>query len=87
MFARWCTDKARPYGRNGSFGQPPEYQPEHEQILETRLESPRRAVVETQQGTGFKNKVRYTLLRKAGGWWIDNKKRAAANGRWVNYSL
>lgn len=87
VFARWCTDKARPQGRNGSFAQPPEYQPEYEQILETRLESSRQAVVETQQGTGFKNKVRYTLLKKAGRWRIDNKKRARANGQWVKHFL
>ena len=87
VFARWCTAKQRPYGRRGAFSQPPECQPAHERILETCLESPRRAAVYTQEGTGFKRKLRYVLLRQAGRWRIDNKKREDHAGKWVHRGL
>ncbi len=74
VFSLWCTTKKRPYGRQGSFGHLPEYQPEHERILETCLESPRCAAVHTQEGTGTKRKLRYVLLRQAGRWRIDSKR-------------
>ena len=82
MFARRCTAKERPHGRRGSFGQPPEYQPAHERVLETCLESPRRAAVYTQEGTGTRRKLRYVLRRQAGRWRIDGKKSENSAGRW-----
>ncbi len=82
-----ATPKERPYGRQGSFGQPPSYQPEHERILETCLESPRRAVVHTQEGTGIKRRLHYVLLKKAGRWLIDSKKVLYSDGRWVIKAL
>ena len=74
IFIRWCTPKERKHGRLGSFSDPPEYQPEHEAILEAVIESPRRACVLTQQGTGFREKRKYVLLKKADRWLIDNVK-------------
>ena len=87
VFARWCTPKERPYGRKGSFGLLPEYQPAHERILETCLENARRAVVHTQEGTGTKRRLQYVLLKKAGRWLIDSKKSLQFDGRWANRSL
>jgi hypothetical protein len=36
VFDRWCTPKARKYGRLGSFSYPPEYQPVHEKVVEVK---------------------------------------------------
>ena len=74
VFARWCTPKERKFGRLGSFADPPEYQPEHEAILETIVESSRRALVYTQQGTGFRNKRMYVLSKKSDRWLVDSVK-------------
>src|SRR4051812_40356474 len=66
VFARWCTPKERKYGRLGSFSKPPEYQPEHEMIGDTVVESPRRACVLTRRGTGFQEQRKYILVRMGG---------------------
>jgi hypothetical protein len=85
IFARWCTPKERKYGRLGSFADPPEYQPEHEVILKAIAESPSRACVYTQQGTGFRHKRMYVLLKKSDRWLIDNVKRwQASMDKWAN---
>lgn len=84
VFARWCTPKERSYGRCGSFQDPPEYQPDYEKILEVVLESSRRCSVYTQQGTGFKNKQKYVLLKKGNRWQIDSVKWQLNDGKWAN---
>ena len=87
VFARWCTPRERPYGRQGSFGLLPEYQPEHEHLLETCLEGPRRALVYTQLDIRTKRRWRYVLFKKAGRWLIDNRKYLNVDGRWTSHSL
>jgi hypothetical protein len=62
VFSRWCTPKERRHGRLGSFANPPEYQPSHEQILETVNETPRRIIVLTRRIIGFKDARKYVLL-------------------------
>ena len=84
VFSRWCTPKERKAGRLGSFSNPPEYQPDHEVILETDIESSRRASVHTQQGTGFKQKRKYILLKKGDRWIIDSVKWQTHEGTWSN---
>ena len=75
IFARFCTPKKRLIvGRFGSFQNPPEYDPQMEKILRVDEVSGRRVIIYTQQGTGFRNKCRYVLLRKGNQWLIDNKK-------------
>ena len=74
VFACWCTPKERKYGRLGSFQSPPEYQPNAEDVLETVLESPRRACVYTLRRTTFGGKFRYALLKHFDRWLIDNVK-------------
>jgi hypothetical protein len=84
VFARWCTPKERKLGRNGSFADPPDYQPEHEVHLKTIVESPRRACVQTWQGTGFRHKRMYVLLKKSDRWLIDSVKWwHASAGKWA----
>ncbi len=87
VFERWCTPKDRKQGRLGSFSTPPEYQPEHEPVLETSYKTASRACVYTQQRTGFKNKRRYVLLKKSDRWLIDNVKWHTHGGKWEKGSL
>jgi hypothetical protein len=82
VFARWCTPKDRKYGRLGSYQEPPEYQPYGEDILETVIESPRRACVYTQRRTGFGFKQQYVLQKLAGRWLLDNVKWQASDAKW-----
>ena len=86
VFAEYCTPKARPYGRNGSFATPPEYDPASEEILSTLVESPRRAVVETQRRSGFGNRMLYVLARRKGRWLLDSAKFQIGGG-WENGCL
>ncbi|OYT71429.1 MAG: hypothetical protein CFK52_08000 [Chloracidobacterium sp. CP2_5A] len=87
VFAQFCTPKARPYGRRGSFSRPPEYQPDQETILGVAIESSRRAVVETQRNTGFQSRRRYVLLRQGGRWRLDSVKWRQVDGDWRNGAL
>lgn len=87
VFDRWCTPNDRKQGRLGSFRTPPEYQPEHEPVLETTYESANRACVYTQQGTGFKHKRTYVLLKKADRWLIDSVTRLTHGGEWKPTTL
>jgi hypothetical protein len=66
---------------------PPEYQPAHEEMLETTIESPRRAVVYTQQNTGFRHRRMYVLLLKGGRWLLDSVKWQRHDGTWSNGGL
>jgi hypothetical protein len=84
VFSRWCTPKERRHGRLGSFANPPEYQPSHEQILETVNETPRRIIVLTRRIIGFKDARKYVLLKKGDRWWIDNVKWQSKDGDWQN---
>jgi hypothetical protein len=49
IFDLYCTPKERPYGRNGSFRIPPEYDAEESLLSKNRL-TPRRAELITRQG-------------------------------------
>jgi hypothetical protein len=48
IFQAYCTQKDRPYGRLGSFQNPPEYDPAKEQILFSTIEK-RKANVDTMR--------------------------------------
>lgn len=87
IFAQYCTPKDRPLGRQGSFSHPPEYDPETEQVLEIVEESKRRVVIFTQEGSGFRHKNRYVLLRKGDKWLIDNKQWFDLDGKWQKRGL
>lgn len=87
IFAQYCTPKDRPLGRQGSFGHPPEYDPETEQVLEIVEESKRRVVIYTQEGTRFRNKCRYVLLCKGDKWLLDSKQWQDVEGKWQRGAL
>jgi hypothetical protein len=87
IFAQFCTRRERPYGRQGSFRHPPEYDPDTEQILEVVEESARRVHIITQQQTGFKTKCRYVLLKQQGQWRIDNRHILLPDGNTIPNTL
>jgi hypothetical protein len=89
IFAKYCTPKKRVIvDRFGSFRNPPEYDPEMETILKIEEVSKRRVVIYTQQGTGFRNKCQYVLLRKGSQWLIDSKKiYLSPFDKWIRASL
>jgi len=89
IFARYCTPKKRLIvGRFGSFRNPPEYDPETEILLKVDEISKWRVIIYTQQGTGFRNKCRYVLLRKGSRWLIDNKRIFLEPfNKWIRASL
>lgn len=85
VFAKWCTQKERKYGRLGSFQDPPEYQPDTEEIRETVVESARRASVYTQRRSGFAFQQKYVLVKQGGRWLLDSVKWRASDGdKWSN---
>lgn len=69
---KYCTPKKRVYSGPLSFGEPPQYDPETEDITEIVEESPRRMVFLTQQRAGFKNKRRFVVLNRGSQWFVDN---------------
>jgi hypothetical protein len=88
IFSNFCIPRDRKYGRNGSFQKPPEYDPQHEKILETEVDEVRkRAHVTTHReavlGGG---RHRYTLVRRGGKWLIDTLKREQT-GEWQSVIL
>lgn len=74
IFERFCTPKARPYGRCGSFRSPPEYAPE-EALVSIDIQGSR-AALWTRQGSDrvMRYETVYVLARKSDGWRVDNKK-------------
>jgi hypothetical protein len=80
IFRKFCTAKDRPYGRQGSFQHPPEYDPSTEEILEVVEESPRRVVIKTKQHSAFQNFCQYVLVSQRGTWRIDSRKFVRSDG-------
>jgi hypothetical protein len=74
IYRRYCTTRDRPYGRNGSYSVPPEYDPHAEHVVQVVPVSSRRVHVITQQGTGFRNRCQYALVRVGSEWRIDNRR-------------
>jgi hypothetical protein len=54
IFAKYCTPKKRVHDLVGAYSFPPEYDLNNEIILETVIESTRRAVIYTKQKNGFR---------------------------------
>ena len=76
VFDRFCTVKARPYGRQGSFQQPPEYQPS-ETLVQIDNKDNKRAELITRDAPGapLRYEYLYVLQKKREGWRIDVKKK------------
>lgn len=88
IFSSFCTPKDRKYGRNGSFQKPPEYDPQHEKILETEIdENRKRAYVTTyREAVLGGGRHRYSLTRRGNRWLIDTLKRER-RGEWQSVIL
>ena len=86
VFAKHCTARKRPQGRQASFQRPPEYDPQRETIIRTEVDR-ELAYVDTERvaplGGGA---YRYTLHRRDDRWLIDNVKRRDGD-RWVHHIL
>jgi len=81
IFEKFCTPGPRLYGRQGAFGQPPEYDPS-ETLLEVEEASPTEVHIFTEQQIGFRHKRRYVLRKQQGRWRIDNVKWQATDSTW-----
>ena len=88
VFNMYCTSRERKFGRNGSFQQPPEYDPASESIVDETVDnSQRRAYVTTKRRAVLGDGVyRYTLIEKRGKWLIDNV-RFNVDGQWDKHIL
>jgi hypothetical protein len=74
-----CTAKDRPYGRLGNYSDPPEYDPELQEVVGTKLGKTKAEVEVTNRGTYYKTWV--FLLRKEDGCWLIESKKADGHGR------
>ena len=88
VFGTYCTPIARPYGRNGSYSIPPEYEPA-ESLIEINLVNPRRAELITRGRHGtIETENLYVALKKKGRWLIDSKKYRFPGGTtWNKWTL
>jgi hypothetical protein len=74
VFAQFCTPKDRPFGRAGSFQDPPECDPSRERVVRTKVVN-RRAEVETERNAVLGGGPwLYVLHLHDGRWLIDNVK-------------
>jgi len=75
LLAEFCTPRERPYGRLGSFQHPPEYDPELERVVGSRIAG-RKAIVDTDRKVALGGgRRRYTLHRRGDRWLVDNVKQ------------
>lgn len=87
VYQRFCTAKDRPYGRNGSYQSPPEYQPNNEYLIDCTYPNPRRAEVFTRNDKNIPTEYLYVLLKKGGRWLVDSKKYRLVGGEWDAWSI
>jgi hypothetical protein len=67
-----CTPKPRVYSGPLSCGDPPQYDPDTEDVLEVVQETARRVAIHTQQRVGFKNRRKFIMLKQGDRWLLDN---------------
>jgi hypothetical protein len=83
IFDKFCTPKKRPFRRQCDFRDPPEYQPDQEDILEVNTISFSRAEIITQEKSGLESRNKYVVLKRNGIWLLDNKQWFDdINGTW-----
>jgi hypothetical protein len=78
----YCTPKRRVFSKSVGFGDPPEYDPDNEWVLEVVAETPRRVVIHTQQVGGFQQRRRYAVLRRGDRWLLDGWQSLSGE-KWV----
>ena len=86
VFASFCTEKQRPYGRQGSYQRPPGYDPKNETIVESCINKNRAHVITNRNAILGGGKYKYVLHKKSGKWLIDNVKNEQ-DGKFVNSIL
>lgn len=85
VYRRFCTDKKRPYGRNGSYSRPPEYDPATEKLVASHEVRAARAEVVTRSQTQGQQDILYVLTKNAGRWLVDSRKsRLVGQPDWTN---
>lgn len=88
VYRRFCTDKKRPYGRNGSYSRPPEYDPATEKMVAMREVRAGRAEVMTRSDTQGQREILYVLAKKAGRWLVDSRKsRLVGQSDWQDVCI
>jgi hypothetical protein len=88
VYGRFCTDKQRPYGRNGSYSRPPEYDPVTEKLIASQVVRAGRAEVVTRSQSQGDRENLYILIKKAGRWLIDSRKtRLVGESEWRNDNI
>ncbi len=80
VFRQFCTPKPRPYGRNGSFQNPPEYDPESESIVNSDVHGLTASVVTCRNAIIGGGHYHYDLKRRGDCWLIDTLKFREDNG-------
>lgn len=85
-FDRFCTQRDRPYGRNGSYRYPPEYDPNEQYLIDLREVSTRRVELITRNDRE-RNEYLYVLLKKGGRWLIDSKRYRYYGTKWESDDL
>lgn len=83
VYSRFCTDKKRPNGRNGSYSRPPEYDPATEKLVALQEVRAGRIEVLTRSQTQGQREILYVLSKKAGRWLVDvRKSRLVGQSDW-----
>lgn len=87
-FSPYCTPKQRVYGRGGSFGFPPNYEPE-EWLTSVTVKGARAELTTVQRrDRPARYENLYVLLKKDGKWLVDSKKnRCIGHKEWKNTIL
>ena len=74
IFQTYCTDVNRPYGRQGSYQHPPEYQPGEELIAANHINSRRAELTTRTNQPSMEIEYLYVMQKKKDAWLIDSKK-------------
>lgn len=72
IFREFCTTEEPK--RGVTYSEPPEYDPEGEQILEVRPTREGVKIVTQQTTTGYDLKLIYTLVRRPDGWRLKDNR-------------
>lgn len=69
IFGTYCTPKTRTYNHVGTYGEPTEYDPSNEKIVDVIFETKKKIMICTQKELGAHVifKYRYTLMKKGIG--------------------
>ncbi len=88
IFDKYCTTRHRKYDRTAgfSYGYPPDYDLQIEEIVSLEMPTKSRIVIETKKSGIIMERRQYVLLKVKGDWLLDNKKWWF-DGGWQNSIL